>query len=73
MTEQSFEPAVIDFLAKVVRRHCEAHGIETPEGKDSVAASALTFYSLGFTTEKELLDRLEAEDNPNVIRFDRPH
>jgi hypothetical protein len=64
MTHGALKPGEVRHLASIVNRHCTAHGIRSPEAKESVAASALVHYQLGVTSEDELLEILDREDDP---------
>lgn len=64
MSSGVLKPAAVRRLAAIVDRHCASHGIRTPEGRESVAASALAHYQRGATTEDELLEILAQEDDP---------
>jgi hypothetical protein len=57
-------PAVVSFLAAVVYRHCEKHGITDIEAREHVAVSALRFYERGCDSEEKLLEMLAWEDDP---------
>ena len=56
-------PEEISLLARVLETHCSKHGIRTPEGKESVARSVLTYFGHDMT-EAALLEILDLEDNP---------
>lgn len=58
-------PSEVDFLAGVVAKHCSKFGIRDPDGKDSVAASAVVHFQRGVTTEDELLSIQACEDDPS--------
>ena len=64
MSQGVLKPAAVKFLAEVVAQHCLSHGIQNPEAKKSVAASALRLFEIGVRTEEDLLAALEREDNP---------
>jgi len=61
-------PLDVKFLATIVRRHCERHGIVSAEGRESVAASAVKFYEAGVTAGDVLLRALAQEDDPDALR-----
>jgi len=67
----ALRPSEVDFLAKIVKRHCEVFGIRSEEGRDHVAASALVHFQRGVEEEEELLAILAAEDDPSRLYSER--
>lgn len=66
-------PAVVGFLAAVVHRHCDKHGITDVQARENVAASALRFYERGCESEERLLEMLAWEDDPTRFMRTKPH
>jgi len=64
----ALRPSDIEFLANVVQRHCDQHGIRSDEARESVALSAVSHFQRGIGEAAELLDVLAREDDPNAPR-----
>ncbi|MGC4026610.1 MAG: hypothetical protein QM744_16580 [Mesorhizobium sp.] len=63
MPRIAFRPEDIGMLRRVFEEHCDACGIHSAAGRESVATSLMSFYQSGIRSALELHAALDQEEN----------